>query len=161
MNTNQPNEQQRREFDWGPPASSFSDSFKEWLVYILLFLLLVLIAWFFWDVGARRHVAVKVNARRSTPAQTQSVPFNESQKSAIAPSGRYMVQLGAFADRKSAETAFSGLKEQGFLPTLSEPDDEFEIYRVSLGPFESESIAEQTVEKLNSLNLHSFVVESF
>lgn len=156
----------KRDFDWGPPTNSFFDTLKEWLVYLLLLALFGLGVWFFKDVGTRKPTAVRVGKSSSSPlvqtsAQTLPKPVPSDTYAANTPSITYQVQLGAFADRKSAEEAFEALKAHGFNPSLSEPDSEFEIYRVGIGPFTSEVEAEKIVEKLNSLEFHSFVVESF
>ncbi|MFZ5951887.1 MAG: SPOR domain-containing protein [Candidatus Rifleibacteriota bacterium] len=159
LNDNLEKNATKREFDWGPPGNSTFESFKEWLVYLLLFALLLLAAWFFLDIGQRTTVKVDhspvktVSGDKLPPAVDKPLPPPVQFK-------KFMVQLGAFAERKSAEEAIEALKGHGFSPVLSEPDSEFEIYRVAVGPFNTESEAERTVEKLNSLEFHSFVVES-
>lgn len=162
MNEQSSNNSQKREFDWGPPANSFFDTAKEWLVYLLLLALFGMGIWFFKDVSAKKSGAVRVSPAKveSAPEPAQAAVSAKSEPAAMQ-SGNFLVQLGAFADRKSAESAIQALQGQGFTPMLSEPDSEFEIYRVSIGPFNTEFEAEKTVEKLNSLEFHSFVVESF
>jgi hypothetical protein len=152
----------RRDFDWGPPANSFIETIKEWLVYILLMILLGLGIWFFIDISSRKTQAVRiapVTANKVANSQ-KALPATVDSKSQTKNAG-FLVQLGAFADRKTAENAIISLQSHGFAPKLSEPDSEIEIYRVSVGPFNNEEEAEKTVEKLNSLEFHSFVVECF
>ncbi len=163
MNNQIEKESNRRQFDWGPPANSFFDQIREWLVYFLFVILLGLGAWFFVDI-------------RNLPGRTKEQEIIPSSKSEVAPTPvananknliqtgstsfkNYQVQLGAFADRKSAQAAVEELQNHGFVPQLSEPDADFEIYRIAIGPFNSETEAERIVEKLNSLDFHSFVVE--
>lgn len=164
MNEQEPKNTGRRDFDWGPPGNSFIEGVKEWLVYIFLLILLGMGIWFFVDISSRKNQAVRiapvVKTENAGVKPENSVPGsvvsqNQSQKAG------FLVQLGAFADRKTAETAIIALQNHGFTPKLSEPDSEIEIYRVSVGPFSSEEDAEKTVEKLNSLEFHSFVVECF
>ncbi len=159
LNDNQEKSTAKREFDWGPPGNNSFEILKEWLVYLLLFALMLLAAWFFLDIGQRTSVKVEHNPIK-TVAGDKTISAVDKPLSQPVQFKNFMVQLGAFADRKSAEEAIEALKAQGFSPQLSEPDSEFEIYRVAVGPFNTESEAERTVDKLNSLEFHSFVVES-
>ncbi|MEW6708240.1 MAG: SPOR domain-containing protein [Candidatus Riflebacteria bacterium] len=159
MNDNLEKHGTKREFDWGPPGNNIFESFKEWLVYLLLLALLLLAAWFFLDIGQRTSVKVDPEPLK-TASGDKTISAVDKQSPQPVQFKNFMVQLGAFADRKSAEEAIDALKAHGFSPELSEPDSEFEIYRVAVGPFNTESEAERTVEKLNSLEFHSFVVES-
>lgn len=161
MNENNQNESDssNRSFDWGPPANSFFEGLKEWLVYVILLLLFATGAWFFLDINAQKmenaqKIIALPAAKPLTQIQSNSKPLEEKQE------GSFQVQLGAFADKKNANTSYDALKAAGFEPTLSEPDSQYEIYRVSVGPFSSEQEAEKVSEQLNSLNFHCFVIES-
>ncbi|MDN5278946.1 MAG: hypothetical protein PWR01_2911 [Clostridiales bacterium] len=157
---NQSNSDPKREFDWGPPGNSVFDSIKEYLVYLIIVLLLAAGAWFLMDINARKVSEAK-DIIVTQPAQKTEKNFEPQVKTTTQqePQIKFLVQLGAFADKKSATDAFEALKEHGFSPELSEPDSQFEIYRVSLGPYMSEPEAEMVAEKLNSLDFHSFVIE--
>jgi len=147
LNDNQQDSSEyNRQFDWGPPANSWLDKFKEMLVYLIFVALLALGAWFLLDVNGKKVLekpvagafqSNKVN-KDVRPAAQVSRPQKEKKASNI----KYLVQLGAFASKESAQMAFDALKSEGFAPTLSEPDEQYEIYRVSLGPFSDEAEAE-------------------
>lgn len=142
-------------FDWGPPSNETSESFKEWLVYFVLIVILGFGTWTLLDmkIGNNRIPASSVN--RAVVTST-SKPVNPSDKNGK----KYFVQLGAFSDEKSAKESYLKLVKLGFFPTMHEPDMDYEIYRVEMGPFDSEQEANDLVDKLNSLEFSSFVVES-
>lgn len=162
MNEHKQKNYESRDFDWGPPANNLIEIIKEWLVYIFLIILLGLSIWFFIDISSIKNQVVKIapltankvaNSQKTLAAKADS----ESQTTNTC----FLVQLGAFTDRKNAEKAIIALQNHGFSPKLSKPDSEVEIYRVSIGPFNTEEEAEKIVEQLNSLEFYSFVVECF
>ena len=137
------------QFDWGPPSNSKSESLKEWLVYILLLLVLGLGIWTLldWKIsGVKQDLA-------SSSSYTSSATAKDFAKN------KYFVQLVAFADEQSAKKAYRKLVNLGFVPTLHEPDENYDVYRVNLGPFKKESEAENIVEKLNEQDFSCFVVK--
>lgn len=71
-----------------------------------------------------------------------------------------MVQSGAFGDEESARTFYLKLKDLGFNVSMALPDEQFEMYRILLGPFQSEKEAESKARRLNELDFPSFVIES-
>lgn len=152
-----------RQFDWGPPANSWLDKFKEMLVYFIFVALLALGAWFLLDINGQKILEKPVTGAFKSDKlnkELETVKTEIDQGKANNDSNiKYLVQLGAFASKESAEMAYNALNEEGFSPTLSEPDEQYEIYRVSLGPFSDEAEAEYLAEKLNSLEFHSFVIE--
>lgn len=158
---NEENLDKQREFDWGPPGNSFVDSLKEWLLYLFLVLLLVAGAWFLLDVNGE---AMPLKSSSMQTAKPQTVAGTDIGGPVLVPEpvnmGRFFVQLGAFAEKKSALEALEAIEAHGFSPNLAEPDNEYVIYRVSLGPYNSESEAEQIADKLNSLEFHCFVISS-
>lgn len=151
-----PNESNRG-FDWGPPVNSALEAAKEWLVYMLLVVLLAVGAWILLDINEEKID----EAKKIVSSASANIKKNSEVKSGKPEEpGRFLVQLGAFADKKSATEAFEAMKAAGFSPVLSEPDSQYEIYRVSVGPFQTEDEANETADKLNSLDFHCFVIES-
>ncbi|MGM0599833.1 MAG: SPOR domain-containing protein [Candidatus Rifleibacteriota bacterium] len=164
MNDNQQDSSEyNRQFDWGPPANSWLDKFKEMLVYLIFIALLALGAWFLLDVSGKKNLEKPLTGTLQSNKVNKDIKATEQvarpQKEKKTSNIKYLVQLGAFASKESAQMAFDALKTEGFSPTLSEPDEQYEIYRVSLGPFSDEAEAEYLAEKLNSLEFHSFVIE--
>lgn len=152
----------QRDFDWGPPSNRFAETFKEWLVYFFILAILAMGAWFLLDVNGNRPLPPPSSRIETvvSPA-TSGAETKIAQPSPQVTSRQLHVQLGAFADRQSAQSAFNTLTEAGFNPSLSEPEGQFEIYRISFGPFFDEREADNLSQKLNSLDFHSFVLESF
>lgn len=152
----------QRDFDWGPPSNRFAETLKEWLVYFFILAILAIGAWFLLDINGNRPLSPP-SSRIETI--NYAVTDNHVNKTAqLVPevsSRQFHVQLGAFADRQSAQVAYNTLTEAGFSPTLSEPEGQFEIYRISFGPFSDEGEADSLSQKLNFLDFHSFVLESF
>ena len=72
---------------------------------------------------------------------------------------QFYVQMGAFADEESAKEIYKVLKQTGSDPILKVPDRKNSVYRVLIGPFNSEADADYKAEKLNELDLPCFVVE--
>jgi cell division protein FtsN len=158
-------EKKNRDFDWGPPANSLLDRLKEVAIYILLFVLLGAGTWFLLDISASSQHKVKAIKKVLSPEKSKNNKNNTPDSESLKPEkklieGKYFVQLGAFAEKDSALTAFEAVKQQGYEPELAEPDSDFEIYRVSIGPFASELEAEKVALKLNSLEIHCFVISS-
>ena len=72
----------------------------------------------------------------------------------------YYVQIGAFTDEKSANEIYDLLKKDNIDALLLKPDEQFEIYRLVVGPYKSEKIAEDKAEQLNEIGFPCFVVET-
>lgn len=144
-----------RNFDWGPPSNKTSDKLKEWLVYVFLLIILGAGIWGLLDLKSKKSVL-------STPTKIPSIAKQENseQNVSLDNAGIYIVQLGAFSNEETARAAYKSLVSKGYFPDFAEPDDEYEIYRVSLGPYQSEKEANKVSENLNSLDFSCFVVES-
>ncbi len=160
-------EANQRQFDWGPPANA-GDGVREWLVYFVIIILLGAGVWVLLDIngGAKAPLpaapakvtqAVSVNAMAGAGTAGASQSMNAKVQVAAPP--KFFVQLGAFADEASAREVFNQLTTDGFAPTLAPPDDQYEIHRVLVGPFNTEKEAEDKAEALNALGLHCFVSE--
>ncbi len=158
-------EANQRQFDWGPPASA-GDGLKEWLLYVLILALLGAGVWVLLDINGQKALPAVasrpdtvVNRPVEAPvvAPTSEVPVPPLQTPV---SDKFYVQLGAFADEASAREVFNQLTADGFSPTLAVPDEQYEIHRVLIGPFNSEPEAEEKAGQLNVLGLHCFVTES-
>ncbi len=153
----------QRQFDWGPPASA-GDGLKEWLLYFIIMFLLGSGVWVLLDInGQKAPLKVHVEAP-VTKAVSPDVPAPAAQQSVVTapsvPKSRFHVQLGAFADEASAKEVFNQLAADGFSPTLAVPDEQYEIHRVLVGPFDTEQEAEDKAGQLNALGLHCFVTET-
>ncbi|NLF96214.1 MAG: SPOR domain-containing protein [Candidatus Riflebacteria bacterium] len=156
----------KRQFDWGPPASPAGDTFKDWLVYLIILVLLSGGVWALLDINGRQDDAGSAPVPlRTVASSTDTVPASVSVRIettapvAVAPASRFFVQLGAFPDEASAREIFNQLEAEGFEPTLAEPDAQFEIYRIFVGPYPDEAAAEDVAEKLNAIDFHCFVIE--
>lgn len=170
-----------RKFDWGPPQKS-GDAFKDFVVYFLIVLILGFGIWLLLDarlVADKKVLSSRIVTKKDSPSSETS--YNNSHEEALpiavqppaevlvpkTPSleivyknkAKYYVQLGAFEDEASALQVMNFLTENSFSPVLKSPDEQFEIYRVLVGPFDSEADADYRAEKLNELGLPSFVVE--
>ena len=157
----------KRQFDWGPPASPAGDTFKDWLVYLIILVLLSGGVWALLDINGRQDDAGSAPAPlRTAASSTAAAPASVTVKiettapaAVAAPASRFFVQLGAFPDETSAREIFNQLEAEGFAPTLAEPDVQFEIYRIFVGPYPDEAAAEDVAEKLNAIDFHCFVIE--
>ncbi|EKD83956.1 MAG: hypothetical protein ACD_39C00337G0002 [uncultured bacterium] len=158
-----------RQFDWGPPASAATDSFKDWLVYFIIIILLGGGVWALLDINGRNGETA-VPPKKAAVSQSETAPTVSASAPAMTPEppvtevpakteSRFFVQLGAFADEASAREIFNQLDAEGFAPTLAEPDAQFEIYRIFVGPYPDEATAEDIAEKLNAIDFHCFVIE--
>ncbi len=158
-------EANQRQFDWGPPASA-GDGLKEWLIYFVIIVLLGAGVWVLLDINGQKEIshlkppATTVTTTSAALPQVSGSIAAPVQPVASAPAQKFYVQLGAFADEASAREVFDQLTTDGFSPTLAVPDDQYEIHRVLVGPFNNELEAEEKAEQLNSLGLHCFVSEA-
>lgn len=160
-------EANQRQFDWGPPANA-GDGIKEWLIYFVIIVLLGAGVWVLLDINGAKAPAVEATTKAVPAAPSMNVNVSAGQagssqtmvaKVQVAAPPKFFVQLGAFADEASAKEVFNQLTTDGFAPTLAPPDDQYEIHRVLVGPFNTEKEAEEKAEALNALGLHCFVSE--
>lgn len=184
------NEQQNRQFDWGPPVQT-GDNMKEWLVYVVIIAVLGIGTWFLLDINRQKHSSSSVKASdievdkkldtvipkknfEKSPDEPAEITIkyapkadNKSNKSAssntlasnIPASKGFFVQIGAFGDEPSAMEIYNLLKKEGVEATLLKPDEQFEIFRLVVGPYPSEKKAEEKAEQLNAIDFPCFVVE--
>jgi cytoskeletal protein RodZ len=145
-------------FDWGPPANKSSEAVKEWLVYFFLLVLLGVGVWFLLDFNSEDTKKLSEVLNKSSEVKTSnkamSVTIDKNRK------GNFIVQVGAFAEEDEAQKSIEKLKASGFSPKLEEPDENSEIYRILIGPFNNENEAETVSEQLNNQDFHSFVLEA-
>ena len=155
----------QRHFDWGPPANNTADGLKEWVVYLVILILLGGGVWVLLDInGQKSGITVAPVPVKPAVSNKQTMPAGENsaliENTIAQPVTQFFVQLGAFADEASAREVFNQLVADGFSPTLAEPDQQYEIYRILVGPFASEKEAEDKAQKLNELEFHCFVIEA-
>jgi hypothetical protein len=159
LNENGPDKKMNEHsFDWGPPANKSSEAVKEWLVYFFLLILLGAGVWFLLDFNSedtkKLSEVLNKSSEVNTLAKTTSGTVDKNRK------GNFIVQVGAFAEEAEARKTIEKLKASGFEPKLEEPDENSEIYRILIGPFNNENEAEVTSEQLNNQDFHSFVLEA-
>ncbi len=173
------NVNEQRRFDWGPPVQT-GDGLKEWFVYIVIIVVLCAGIWFLLDVNGRKKftkavkkddviVAVDQKLENFVPKDLKETTANQPEKPIIAvqaepasniPKKEFYVQIGAFEDEKSAQEIYTILKNDKIDAILLKPDEQFEIYRLVVGPYETESVAENKAEQLNEIGFPCFVVEA-
>ncbi|NLI78615.1 MAG: SPOR domain-containing protein [Candidatus Riflebacteria bacterium] len=162
-----------RQFDWGPTAESGFEGAKEWAVYALLLALLAVCGWFLLDLDKAPpapaplpDVAVTIPLTPPAPPTTASPATSRptpTPAAAVAPPPEeptFFVQLGAFGDEDSARLAQERAAARGFVASLTIPNEQYEMYRLMLGPFRQEAEAERTARQLNELDFPCFVIES-
>jgi len=155
------------QFDWGPPVSKWQNTLKEWIVYIILLCLLGVSGYALLDFGNGRKLSLH---RRVVPdpvnggnlIATPETPGLDSDTEPGQPlsGSTFQVQMGAFGDEADAKATFVRLQDAGFVARLAEPDEQYDMYRVLVGPFQTEVEAESISRKLNSLDFPCFVIES-
>lgn len=167
--------QQQRQFDWGPPVQT-GEGLKEWFVYLIIVAVLSLGIWLLLDIkqkqsftateGASEIVAVDEKLERVvTDSYNKEAPKATEKSESLPAKARvvhkvFFVQIGAFGDEPSANEIYDLLKKEGIEARLLRPDDQFEIYRLVVGPFDSEKMAEDKAEQLNAIDFPCFVVEA-
>jgi DedD protein len=106
-------------------------------------------------------VADKVSAKESDGAKAQALLDGKSVDSKhAAPAGRFVVQVGAFADATKAKEARQKLEKAGLktYTQVVETGDGKRI-RVRVGPFESKAEADKVGEKVKKLDLPTSILE--
>lgn len=166
-----------RSFDWGPPAVGVSEDIKEYGIYLLIAVLIAGVGWLLIDTGPD----MPRGSATTNAEQTDEVDVADDADEAPVPSAEpaasqvkvtpgevvpivatplFHVQLGAFGDEETARTTVEALKKHGHVATFTAPDDQYEMYRVLMGPFAQEAEAEALARRLNELDFPCFVVES-
>ena len=175
-----------RRFDWGPPIQT-GDGLKEWLVYLVIVAILGIGIWLLLDNRMKKPVKGTTNNKQSeiivamddkvenvipkakeiktaevkpvsVPVKTEEV--QPVQAVPVPVNTGYFVQIGAFSDEESANEIYNLLKKESIDAKLLKPDEQFEIYRLVVGPYVTENEAEDTAEKLNEIGFPCFVVEA-
>ena len=109
---------------------------------------------------AKKEKAAKA-AQAKASAPTPAAPAPASAASAAgAESGRYMVNVGLFANPDNASKAYTKLQEAG-LPASSSVlmSAKGARTRVRVGPFENQAEADSAAEKIRTLHLDAAVVK--
>ncbi len=83
------------------------------------------------------------------PAAAKSQPLKPAKIAAVTPAGRFSVQVGAFADRASADKLASRLRAHGY-DSFVRADSEAggKRFRVRVGPVNARARAEELAAKL-------------
>lgn len=167
------NDSQQRQFDWGPPVQT-GDGTKEWLTYLVIIAVLSVGTWFLLDINHKKQAGLNEKKQVVTDQKLETViPHGYNDATVAWPSsavqdipaetvssGRFFVQIGAFGDEPSANQISEMLKKEGIEATLLKPDEQFEIFRLVVGPFNNEKEAEDKAEQLNAIDFPCFVVEA-
>lgn len=155
-----------RQFDWGPPTNNSTDNAKEWLVYFAVLLLLGGGVWILLDINGNGKgkstttPQAKTVTNQSAPTDSTTIAESSRMPTKAIVASNFFVQLGAFADAESAREVYEQMTQEGFSPTLAEPDHQYEIFRIFVGPFVSEAEADLKAQQLNELGFTCFVSES-
>ena len=178
------NTNEDRRFDWGPPIQT-GDSLKEWLVYLVIVTILGIGIWLLLDNRMKKPVkstnnkpseviiAMDEKVENVIPKakeikKVEEKPVQVPQKTEVVQpiqavpvvNTGFFVQIGAFSDEDSANEIYNLLKKESIDATLLKPDEQFEIYRLVVGPYTTENEAEDKAEKLNEIGFPCFVVEA-
>ena len=96
----------------------------------------------------------------STKANTSANATVAATAAAAAPAGRFVVQIGAFADTIKAREARQKLEKAGFktYTQVVETKDGRRI-RVRVGPFETKADATKAADKIKKLDLPTGILE--
>jgi len=94
-------------------------------------------------------------ARREEPKKIPTEPQEEPAKDEVADepaastTGMWAVQLGAFSDKEKAENLVAVLREQGYMPFLSQvATNTGTLHRVRIGPQKDRESAESMAARL-------------
>lgn len=176
----------RAQFDWGPTTNKTTDTLREWVVYLFLLLLLSIFTWALVDsvglssykTASEPHTRVPKTTDPGTTATSHGrhTPTNNGattiprQSASQQPTGRsreiswrgptFFVQLGAFADEQAAEEMRRKAEHAGYPASMTIPDEHYDLYRLLMGPYQTEKEAEQWSRKLQDLDFPAFVIES-
>ena len=93
-------------------------------------------------------------------APAASVAPVAPSSSAAAPGGKFLINVGLFADANNARNAYTKLQDAG-LPALSQELQSAKgpRTRVRVGPFETQAEADSAAEKIRALRLDAAVVK--
>lgn len=108
--------------------------------------------------GLREAISSALSACRrgdGTPARRSSRPGDEG----AGEGRRFVVQLGAFSMRESAQDLHRRLEEAGFDARVTERDPGDALIRVRAGGFEREAGAEELASRLENAGFDAIVVE--
>jgi cell division septation protein DedD len=107
-------------------------------------------------VPALATAAPAARLAAQAPAKPASVPVSATASA----TGKFMVNVGLFADPNNARNAYTKLQEGG-LPALSQAWKSAKGLRtrVRAGPFESQAEADRAAEKIRALRLDAAVVK--
>ena len=112
--------------------------------------------------GTTRNTAQGTTRNTAQGAGSDALSGGLSGAEPAAVPGRslFFVQLGAFAEEDSAQEAFQRALKAGFPASMAVPDEQYDMYRLLMGPYANEQEAEQNSRKLQDLDFPSFVIES-
>lgn len=96
--------------------------------------------------------------KAATKAAEKSLANNGATATSAADSGKYLINVGLFADENNARNAFVKLQDAG-LPAVSQEikSSKGKRTRVRVGPFESQPEADQAAERIRALQLEAVV----
>ncbi|MBI3037914.1 SPOR domain-containing protein [bacterium] len=155
-----------RNFDWGPPSEAFFDWLKDWAPYgLIIFFLgmgfIILLDFSSFEKKDRYFPSILSSAPMpETPGIEAEASFQLISSATEAFRPIFHVQTGAFGDEDMARKTFENISGQGFIASLMIPDEQFEMYRIVLGPYKTEAEADSITRSLNEKGFPSFVVES-
>lgn len=109
---------------------------------------------------AAETAPTKPSGRADDGAKAQALLEGKDLSKAASAAGRYVVQIGAYADATKAHEVRVKLERAGFktYTQVVQPKEGKRI-RVRVGPFESKAEADKTVERVKKLDLTASVLE--
>lgn len=107
------------------------------------------------EPATNRQSATPVASTRAAAAEPQPASRLPGQVTEADNAGRYFVQVGAFARRENADRLGRDLREAGLGPVRiqSGDDPDRQLYRVRLGPLDSEEEMDRLKERLRQRGL--------
>jgi rare lipoprotein A len=117
-------------------------------------------------VETRRQVAADGKTIEAVPvgpgsqpaaSSEQPTPVNRLKPVPTRPSGRFVVQVGAFGDEKNAVALQQKLRSEGFESFL---DHGPVLHKVQIGPFETRELAVRTRTRLEAAGVSAIIITS-
>ena len=115
------------------------------------------------DKAAKTDMVAKVTNsakadKAATKAAEKSLANNGTAATSTPDSGKFLINVGLFADDNNARNAFVKLQDAG-LPALSQEikSSKGKRTRVRVGPFETQPEADQAAERIRALQLEAVV----
>ena len=112
------------------------------------------------EVAEHAAKTAKATASATSTGKLVATPAATATASSPSASGKYLINVGLFADPNNARNAYAKLQDAGLSANLHElKSAKGPLTRVRVGPFDSEAEAERAAEKIRALRLEAAVVK--